>query len=120
MKLVIITGSRDYVDSLRLIGPVLLGADMVMHGGAQGADAVAHQVAMAQGIPTLVVPAQWDMMGKKAGPLRNLEMVMLAKCLRLAGYEPECHGFPLPQSKGTYHCMRAMREAGIPTTEHKS
>ncbi len=52
-------------------------------------------------------PANWAMLGKAAGPMRNQEMVDL-------GAEV-CLGFPRPGSRGTHDCIRRAELAGIRT-----
>jgi hypothetical protein len=53
--------------------------------------------------------ADWDRFGKRAGPIRNAEMVAAGAMLCLA-----FHRF-LPGSKGTKDCARRALAAGIPT-----
>lgn len=50
-------------------------------------------------------PADWKRHGKAAGMIRNREMVALGADL--------CIAFPLPQSKGTFGCIREAEKAGI-------
>lgn len=68
-----------------------------------GADTLAHEWAVANGIQTCVHPAQWKTHGKRAGPIRNQEML---------DYHPEidlCVALvdkPLAQSRGTADMVR--------------
>lgn len=57
-------------------------------------------------------PADWGRYGSEAGPLRNLEMIRWTVAMPA---ERVCIGFPTPDSRGTWHCMREARTAGIPT-----
>jgi hypothetical protein len=47
----------------------------VVHGGARGADEIAGDQALDLGYYIRVFPAKWDEHGKRAGILRNLEML---------------------------------------------
>jgi hypothetical protein len=53
-----------------------------------------------------IFPADWERYGKRAGPIRNAEMVKAGADVVLA--------FPLPGGRGTQHTIRLAREAGIP------
>lgn len=78
MKL-IIAGGRDYkperedryiLDRLH----ALYQFTTVLTGGATGADAFGESWATDCNIPARRFPADWDLFGKKAGPLRNAKM----------------------------------------------
>ena len=85
MKLAVV-GSRNFSD-YALMDHCLLRRfsveeiDAVISGGAKGADALAARFAEAHGLPLLVVPADWKAHGKKAGPLRNADIVARADAL---------------------------------------
>lgn len=117
---VIVTGSRDWSDR----DDVWLELDKamksdpghrlhIMHGGCPtGADA--HAETWYQALTILrdrcltreIFPADWEKYGKRAGPIRNAEMVKAGADLVLA--------FPLPGGRGTQNTIRLAREAGIP------
>lgn len=77
----------------------------VIHGGASGADTLADIIASSLGFTIERYPAQWHLYGKKAGPIRNEEMVARGADIVLA--------FPAAVSPGTKHCMTVARRAGI-------
>lgn len=77
----------------------------VVHGGASGADTLADIIASNLGFTIERYPAQWHRYGKKAGPIRNEEMVARGANIVLA--------FPAAVSPGTKHCMTVARRAGI-------
>lgn len=52
-------------------------------------------------------PADWDGLGKAAGPIRNSYMVSLGADM--------CLAFPVAWSRGTWDCIRKAVDAGIPT-----
>lgn len=61
------------------------------------------------GWPLRVFRADWDGLGKAAGPLRNQAMVDFCR----AG--DVCLGFPDAESRGTWDCMRRAHAAGLTT-----
>lgn len=112
MRLVV-TGGRDYGDRAELrqrLEEILwyCGIDMLIHGGCPtGADAMAGRWAEEHAVPILVFAADWDRYGKRAGPLRNREMIRDgAPDLVLA----------FPGGRGTADCIAAAREYGISVT----
>ena len=48
---------------------------LVLHGGARGADAAIGRAAQQLGWSALVMPAQWQLHGRAAGPIRNRELI---------------------------------------------
>jgi hypothetical protein len=56
-------------------------------------------------------PADWNTHGRRAGPVRNTAMVQSGADL--------CLGFPDPDSRGTWDCLRRAWTAGIPTIIHR-
>ena len=77
----------------------------IISGAARGADTLGERYAKERGFPVKQFPAQWDRYGKRAGYLRNEEMLTAADGLVAAW-----NG----QSKGTAHMIRIAREKGIP------
>ena len=51
---------------------------LLLHGGARGADAAIGRAAQQLGWSALVMPAQWQLHGRAAGPIRNRELLELA------------------------------------------
>ena len=114
MKVVLVTGSRDHTDA-RLIGNYLAieDPDVVIHGAARGADTLAEDWARSHEVPYYGYPAKWKSHGKKAGPIRNQQMLGVIEGLRASGHDVTVLAFPLPNSKGTHH-MVAIARAGEP------
>jgi predicted Rossmann-fold nucleotide-binding protein len=52
---------------------------LVITGGARGADTLAHEWAVSRGIETVVYMAEWERLGRKAGPVRNQRMLQEGK-----------------------------------------
>lgn len=55
-------------------------------------------------------PAKWTLHGKRAGHIRNAEMVRLGADV--------CLGFPLHDSSGTKGCLKLAVEANIPVRSY--
>jgi len=117
MKRLLITGSRygwdedalkqALFDALRELGTE---DTILVHGAAPGVDAQAATIWQNWGLQDEPHPADWSI-GKKAGPLRNQEMVDLGADL--------CLAFPAVDSRGTRHCLGAAQTAGIPTVVYE-
>ena len=108
MSRVIIAGSRDFNDFVYLQGylatiPPWLEITEVVSGGAPGADTLGEQWATLHNVPIKRFPAEWERLGKKAGPIRNAEMGIYAEGLI---------AFWNGTSKGTLHMINFMKEAG--------
>ena len=79
MSRVLVFGGRDFHDEAAMVTALLdelQEGDVVIHGGARGADALAGDVAgRLMGHEVVVFPAQWAKYGKGAGPIRNQQML---------------------------------------------
>lgn len=115
---VVVTGGRDYSDkSAVLLVLGALGLDErdeynmphhieIAHGGAPGADTLADDWAIVNWVPVKVYPADWDKHGKRAGILRNIEM--------LEDFKPHMV-VAFPGGRGTENCRKEARKRGITT-----
>ncbi len=107
---VIIAGSRHGRPKMELIDAVLKAGfkiTEVVHGGAAGVDAQADQLARNLDIPVTVFKANWTLLGKAAGPLRNRAMAGYADAL-----------IALDGADGTADMIRAARSAKLPIYVH--
>lgn len=112
---VLVCGSRTWEDIAPiysyltgLIGEYPSQRIRVAHGAAQGADTVGASAAEALGLDVEAYPAQWDLYGKRAGFLRNAQMIdEFQPHLVLALSEH-------PITKGTQHTVNLAKKAGIP------
>lgn len=108
---VLICGGRNfnnwkYVSSeLDKLGLVPL-ADLIIHGGARGADAAADVYARDRSIACLRMPADWSQ-GKSAGILRNRCMLTYGPDLVVA----------FPGGPGTADMVAISKKAGIEVLE---
>lgn len=109
MTKVLICGSRDFVDvgAIEKVINKLSPGDTVISGAARGADSIADSLAVDRGdLISIVIAADWDRLGKRAGFVRNIEM--LEK-------KPDIvYAFPLGESRGTRHTIREAEKRNIP------
>lgn len=110
MKLAIV-GSRSYrnYDAFRGIMNAWFGDTKdieVVSGGAAGVDTLAEKWAIENQYPIRVFPADWETHGKKAGFLRNQDIVN--GCDAVVAFWDRC-------SKGTKHTINLACDAKKPT-----
>ncbi len=109
----LITASRNFHNLSKMLAAVQPFAEAgpltIVHGDARGGDQVAEQVADICRANVYRFPAEWDALGRSAGPIRNREM--------LDTMQPDhVLAFPLPGSIGTVDMINEARRRGIPTT----
>lgn len=76
MKRVIVCGGRDYQDREAVFAALdRIRPDLVIQGGATGADRLAFDWCMARTVECYNMPANWKEHGKAAGPIRNQRMI---------------------------------------------
>jgi hypothetical protein len=108
--IVLITGGRDYKDSSRMHDVLRkLYIDFpqacLVQGGANGADRLARDWAIKNGRPCLTMHAAWDLLGNRAGPVRNQWMLdHTAPAMVLA----------FPGGSGTADMRKRAKARGIP------
>jgi len=106
---VIVCGGRNYRDRKSVFAALdrlhaERGIDFVIQGVADGADYLAWQWADERGIPCGSYPAHWDEHGKRAGSIRNQEMIDEGKPDGVVAF---------PGSKGTADMVRRAEAAGL-------
>lgn len=79
----------------------------VVHGAASGADMMGERWAYQRRIPSEAHHAQWKEHGRKAGPMRNTEMLCSGADMVVA----------FPGGRGTADMVRQARKAGVPVYE---
>lgn len=102
---VIIAGGRDFDDMPALVKVIKnSGFEIgeVVSGCAPGADTLGLYWARANGIPEKLFPAQWGLLGKVAGPIRNRKMAEYADAL-----------IALPGGRGTDNMVREAYKRGL-------
>ena len=109
----LICGSRTYTNDTRVrqvlaerdVGP----GDVVIHGGARGADRLAHCAGEDAGAEVMVFRAEWDRLGKGAGAARNQRMLDEGAPEFVLAFVDK----PLVESRGTADMVRRARAAGL-------
>lgn len=110
---ILVCGGRDYNNRL-VVGSTLdhliRGAEnpVICHGGARGADWLAGEWAKFRKIPCTVFYAQWDKYGKRAGILRNQQMLDEFKPTLVVAF---------PGGRGTADMVARSRAQKIPVME---
>lgn len=107
----LVCGGRDYSDRAELYAVLdrvhrERGVDLLIAGGAPGADSLAEQWADNRGVPKAIEPALWQKHGKAAGPIRN--QLMLDKHLPTGAVA-------FPGGNGTRDMVNRLVRASIPT-----
>jgi hypothetical protein len=77
----------------------------LIEGDAEGADRMAGAWADANGIELLVYPADWENLKRKAGPIRNKQMLDEGKPDLVVAF---------PGTSGTFNMCRQAEAAGVP------
>lgn len=78
MARILVCGGRNLEPELWVLAwlrKYLQPEDVVIHGGARGADSIAGDFATGMGCEVLVFPAEWGKHGYAAGPIRNQQMI---------------------------------------------
>jgi hypothetical protein len=122
MRVVIVTGSRDYEDHETVYSWLRrLGAEVVGEGACRtGADLIAHQYALVNQLGYRRYPADWYPNGKldrSAGVKRNTHMLHCEVLIAERKEDIVVVGFPLPQSKGTFDCLDKACKYNLHTIE---
>lgn len=100
--------SLDEIHNTTPITLLVEGASDDVTGPYVGADFWAHQWALARQVPCLRQRAEWKKLGKRAGPIRNSEM--------LTRYLPDAL-VALPGDRGTADMVAKARRAGVKVIE---
>lgn len=104
----IIAGARDFDDPdvfLRGMRAVPWSITEVVSGCAKGADTMGECWAEANNLPCAKFPADWETMGRAAGPIRNAQM---------AKYGEALVAFLPPESKGTKNMVEQAKKQNLP------
>jgi hypothetical protein len=79
--------------------------DMIIEGGANGADRLASECAKELGIPVMEFPANWKKYGRAAGPIRNRQMLDEGKPEVVLAFHDD-----ITKSKGTKNMVEQARK----------
>ena len=102
---VLVCGGRDY-DDQAFVSQTLSSfvITTIMQGGAEGADTLAQNYALAHFIPLWTFRANWKEHGKAAGPIRNQSMLDYGKPDLVIAF---------PGGRGTADMVRRAKKAGV-------
>jgi hypothetical protein len=127
LDFIVITGTRrgssmGWQSGLReLIHPALQqvksGGLLIVGDSRTGVDRAARELADEEGVCIDVHHAIWDLLGKRAGPVRNSSMAGSAKALLQEGLKGKGFAYPDAQSRGTHDCARKLRAVGLEVEE---
>jgi hypothetical protein len=109
----IIAGSRSagsYNELLKALAGIDWTPTQIISGGARGADRLGEEWARKNNVRLRRFPADWDRHGKRAGYLRNAQMLQHADAL-VALWDGE--------SRGTAHMIRSARKRGLKIHVHR-
>lgn len=114
---VLVCGGREYDNRERLrrtLDAALKAAQsagkvaVIIHGNARGADLLADQYARERSLKVLSFPADWNLHGRRAGPIRNIKMLTESQPHVIIAFKG---------GNGTAHMVRIGKEAGVPVYE---
>src|SRR3989442_4834179 len=106
---VLVCGSRawtDYDAILRRLAQMEEGRPTIVDGAAGGADTMADRAAKTLNLTIERYPADWATYGKRAGFIRNEQMLDIGVGLVIAFWDG--------QSRGTQHTIESATRRGIP------
>jgi len=101
---VAIIGSRNFNDYNKLkeiLNSLNLKIDLIISGGAKGADTLGEKYAHENNIPIKIFYPNWDLYGKKAGFIRN-ELIVKNSDIIIAFWDGK--------SKGTNHSINLAKK----------
>ena len=105
---VLVCGGRGFCDREMMDRELgRLAPTLIIEGGAPGADTLADEWALANGVHTARVNALWTVHRRAAGPIRNAVMLSLQPDLVVA----------FPGGRGTADMVRRAKAAGVPVRE---
>lgn len=108
---VLVCGGRDYADAERVaevLTAICQDDAVIIHGAAKGADALADVWAREHGLRVERYPADWRKYGRRAGPVRNQQMLDEGKPDLVVAF---------PGGRGTADMVKRARAAGVAVQE---
>jgi hypothetical protein len=108
---ILVCGGRDYNDHKKVHDTLLPYLDFgttIIEGGARGADRLAADFASHYGVYHLRYPADWVRFGKRAGAIRNQQMLDEGKPDLVIAF---------PGGVGTKDMITKARKAGVEVIE---
>jgi len=111
MKRILICGDRNWKDRsfIDIFIRNLPKDTVIIHGNCRGADQIAGSIAKKYGLEVISFPADWRKYGRKAGPIRNRQMIREGKPDLVVAFHND-----LSKSKGTLNMILQANRSGIP------
>ncbi|TES86921.1 DUF2493 domain-containing protein [Candidatus Aerophobetes bacterium] len=108
---VLICGSRNWTDEETIEDYIktLPPQSVIIHGNCKGADKIAQRLALKHGHSEIPFKAKWGKNGRKAGPIRNREMLDKGDPDFVVAFNDD-----IQSSKGTKDMIRLTLSRGIP------
>ncbi|CAM3514606.1 DUF2493 domain-containing protein [Agrobacterium radiobacter] len=102
---VLVCGGRNYSNIAQVFYALdMLQPQVIIEGGASGADALDRRYAAKRGVSLQTFPAEWEKYGNAAGPIRNRKMLNEGKPDIVVAF---------PGGRGTADMVRRAEVAGI-------
>src|SRR6059058_4985184 len=109
---IIVTGSRNWTNYPAVCATLdSLDVASLDHGDCPGADRFADRWAKLRDVPHHAHPADWGRLGRRAGPLRNIEMFTNVHPDAVVAFKD---AFGLNPHGGTEHMVGLAEAAGTP------
>lgn len=103
--IVLVCGGRDFADADLVARTLSSWAPRrIIHGGARGLDALAGHWAALHQVEVKTYPADWKALGRKAGPIRNQQMLDSEEIHFVLAF---------PGGRGTADMVRRSRSHGL-------
>ena len=107
---VLVTGDRNWTNKKVILRELkkIKGLELVIEGGARGADTLAAECAQELGVPVCIFPANWNYYHRAAGPIRNDWMLKYGQSDLVLAFHND-----LDNSKGTKDMVSKAKAAGV-------
>jgi len=114
---ILICGSRTWTDkqTIERYIQTLPKDTVIIEGECRGADRMAREIAEKYGLQIFGLEAEWKKYGKKAGPIRNEEMIKYGKPEIVIAFHNN-----IAESKGTKNMLMLAKKHNIPVKVIKS
>lgn len=118
-RVVLVCGGRDYTDRERVYRELdyehaQFPISMIINGSAAGADKFGWDWAIERGVPTEGYSADWNVYGRRAGPMRNQMMLDHGKPELVIAFPSKSMDAPGSKNSGTADMIRRAGLAGVP------
>lgn len=116
--IIMVTGGREFSDKEAVaiaLEPYANVGNILLSGGARGADALCERFWRGRELPLVVMPAPWQRMGRPAGPARSHAMLAGNSIAPYAILKPDVL-VAFPGGIGTRRAVERAKKLNIPVT----